>query len=112
TYAQKINIDVEKAPLEDVLFSLQQQSGYDFIYSTSLIKKAAPITLKLKNADLDQALDECLKNEPFTYTKVNKTIVIKQSEKLLNIPEQNNITIKGLITAESGAPLPGVTVTL
>ncbi|HMG07822.1 MAG TPA: hypothetical protein VK609_04890, partial [Mucilaginibacter sp.] len=43
SYAQKINLEVQKAPLEDVLFTLQQQSGYDFLYSAQLIKLAAPV---------------------------------------------------------------------
>src|ERR1700712_652750 len=73
TYAQKINIEVQKAPLEDVLYTLQQQSGYDFIYSSPLIKTAAPVSLSLKNVSIVQALDKIFTGQPLVYLIAKKT---------------------------------------
>jgi TonB-linked SusC/RagA family outer membrane protein len=107
TYAQKVTLEVQKAPLEDVLFNLQQQSGYDFIYSSSIVKTAAPVSLSLKNVSITKALDILFADLPLTYLINKKTITIKIK------PEPDApvaIPIKGKIVDEKGVPIPGVNV--
>jgi TonB-linked SusC/RagA family outer membrane protein len=111
SYAQKINLDVQKAPLEDVLFTLQQQSGYDFLYSAQLMKTATPVSLSLKGATIAQALEKIFNDQPFIYLINKKTITIKprpQPEAEATILQ----TIKGKVTDNKGVPLPGVSIQL
>lgn len=109
SYAQKINLDVQKAPLEDVLFNLQQQSGYDFLYSAQLIKLASPVSLSLKNVTITQALEKIFNGQPLIYLINNKTITIKSKPVSENTVIQN---IKGKVTDNKGEPLPGVSILL
>jgi TonB-linked SusC/RagA family outer membrane protein len=109
SYAQKINLEVQKAPLEDVLFTLQQQSGYDFLYSAQLIKLAAPVSLSLKNVTIAQALEKIFSDQPLIYLINKKTITIKSK----SLPQSIEIlNIKGKVTDKKGVPLPGVSIQL
>ncbi|GAA4322651.1 TonB-dependent receptor [Mucilaginibacter gynuensis] len=108
TYAQKINLDVKKAPLEDVLFTLQQQSGYDFLYSAQLINMAAPVSVSLKNVPVLKALERIFSEQPITYVINKKTITIKY--KPVTAPVA--IPVKGKVVDSGGLPLPGVNILL
>jgi TonB-linked SusC/RagA family outer membrane protein len=107
TYAQKVSLEVQKMPLEDVLFTLQQQSGYDFIYSSHLIKTAAPVSLSLKNVTVMQALDKIFSDQPLIYLIHKKTITIKEKPDVVVV---NAFSVKGKITDNTGAPFPGVNI--
>ncbi|WP_162996520.1 TonB-dependent receptor [Mucilaginibacter celer] len=107
TYAQKVSLDVQKASLEDVLYDLRLQSGYDFIYSSTIMNSATPVSLSLKNVDIKKALDIIFANQPLTYLVNKKTITIKARPE----PEAPiAIAVKGKIVDEKGQPFPGVNV--
>ncbi|WP_233164609.1 SusC/RagA family TonB-linked outer membrane protein [Pedobacter sp. ASV28] len=103
TYAQNIHLTVKEATLEDVLIKLQEQSGYDFLYSSVLLKKSSPITFSVKSATIAQAMDKLLANQPLSYVINGKTVTIK-SKALQDIP------IKGIVTDENGQGIEGVSI--
>ncbi|WP_298734308.1 TonB-dependent receptor [uncultured Chitinophaga sp.] len=106
--AQRVNIAVQKAPLEDVLFSIQQQTGYDFLYSADLIRTAAPVSVSLKDAPLMTALNVIFEQQPLDYVINNKTVTIRYK------PHQPTsvFTVRGKVTDSKGVPIEGVTVQL
>lgn len=104
SYAQNISLQVKNAKLEDVFINLQQQSGYDFLYSSQLLKSSALVTLSLKGATIASAMDKLMVGQPLTYVINQKTITIKSK------PQQPNLQIKGKITDDKGASLPGVNI--
>jgi len=103
TYAQNINLQVKNVPLEDVLIKIQQQSGYDFLYSSALLKQSGPITLSVKSATIAQTMEKLLANQPLSYVINGKTITIK-SRPFQDIP------IKGIVTDENGIAIQGVSI--
>ncbi|PWV55647.1 TonB-dependent receptor [Chitinophaga sp. S165] len=108
TYAQRVNIDVHDAPLEEVLFSIQQQTGYDFLYSTQLIKGATPVSLSLKNASVADALKSIFERQPLDYIINQKTVTLRQKQ----LSQAAAFTVRGAVTDSKGAPLQGVTIQL
>lgn len=109
TYAQKISLKVQKTPLEDVLFTLQQQSGYDFIYSSALIRTAVPVSLTLNNVSITEALDQIFSGQPFVYVINKKTITVKsRPEPAIN----RALIIRGKVVDDKGLPLSGVSIQL
>lgn len=103
TYAQNINLQVRELPLEDVLIKLQQQSGYDFLYSSELLKKSSNVTLSIKNGTIVQTMDKLLANQSLNYVVNGKTVTIKA--KIFQ-----DISIKGKVTDENGQGIPGVSI--
>ncbi|HWB93559.1 MAG TPA: SusC/RagA family TonB-linked outer membrane protein [Puia sp.] len=110
-YAQKITLSVREAPLEKVFKEIQKQSGYSFWYKTQQLGKATRVTLSFHNAPLQEVLQKCFENQPFEYTIVEQTIVIRPRQ-----PEQTEATplaiIKGKVSTAGGKPLGGVSVTV
>ncbi len=110
SYAQKVTIVAKNAHLEDLILEIQKQSGYDFVYSSALLKNAKPITISLKDAGITEVLDKCVAGQPFSYVINQKTVTIKTIEKPVKQKEMKDVTITGKVTDEQNLPIPGVTV--
>jgi TonB-linked SusC/RagA family outer membrane protein len=111
-FSQTINIAEKNVPMEKVLKSIQEQSGYEFFYDNKQIRQAGIVSIKLVNVSVNQALNELFKDQPFSYTIDNRTIIIrkKEEEHLVVIPAPVVISISGSIIDELGQPLPGVII--
>jgi len=120
-HAQSVTLTVKNAPLEKVFKELKKQTGYDFWYESELLQNAKNVTLEVKNASLTNTLDECFRNQPLTYSIIQKIIVVKlkkRTEFSLPIPAQIKplevspllININGTVTDEEGKPLEGATI--
>ncbi len=83
------------------------------------MRQSIPVTLSLKEATVEEVLDECFKSQPLTYAIVKKSVVIKF--KRFALPEENiaadaevtappPIDVKGKITDENGKVLDGATI--
>lgn len=110
SYAQKVTIVAKNAHLEDLILEIQKQSGYDFVYSSALLKNAKSITISLKDAGITEVLDKCVAGQPFSYMINQKTVTIKPIEKPLKQKEMKDVTITGKVTDEQNLPIPGVTI--
>ncbi|MDQ8051559.1 MAG: TonB-dependent receptor [Pedobacter sp.] len=113
SFAQKITMTKQNAGLVSVFKEIQNQSDYDFVYSNRLLRKAAAVNIVVKDADLEEVLKACFKNQPFTYTIENKTIIIKELSRTVIVDKpyaQFFIDISGKIQDQNGQPLPGASV--
>jgi TonB-dependent starch-binding outer membrane protein SusC len=118
--SQGVSISMKDAPLEKVFKEIKRQTGYSFMYTGTMLKEAKKVSIDVKNYSLEQALDVCLANQPFSYTIIDKTIVLKPREATPNhtgvYPEPLSgstpppIDIKGRIVNENGEPLEGISV--
>jgi TonB-linked SusC/RagA family outer membrane protein len=109
--AQEINLKVKDATLESVFNEIKKQTGYGFFYDKADVTNAK-ITITIKNAGLKETLDQCFKDQPYSYEVFDKTIVVKRKAKSNSgqIPTPIDLTISGKVTDEKGEPIPGVTV--
>src|SRR3984957_13879714 len=110
-YSQNISLSVKEAPLEKVFKEIQRQSGYSFFYKTRQLDKTVKITLDLRNATLDEALSKCFENQPYEYTIVEQTVVVKRRE-IIPPAAPAAVIIRGKVTAAGGKALSGVSVTI
>src|SRR5690606_32997038 len=120
--AQKVTIEGRYLSIEKVIHSIEKQTGYVFFYDYSMLDKAKPVSVHIQGASLDVALKECFKDQPFTYERIGKTIVVKlkgslapetkEKENLMlrEASEQEGIEVKGIISdIEGNKPLYGAT---
>ncbi|MEP7375969.1 MAG: SusC/RagA family TonB-linked outer membrane protein [Chitinophagaceae bacterium] len=116
--AQNLNISLKNVSLEKVFKEMQKQSGYSFLYSKEDVQKTGSINLEVKNVTLEEALTLCFKNLPFTYTVVDKVVIVKQKPTIPNeeaaiVSEpMPPINISGRVTDPDGKPLEGATVSV
>lgn len=114
-YAQRITITAKNAPLEQVLKKIKEQSGCHIVYREEWMAVSKNVTVKLKDVSLQDALNECFKNQPFTYVLVDNAIVLKEKPPLKKVeppvsPATPMADISGKITDTEGAPLQGVSI--
>src|SRR2546430_14249481 len=74
---QTISLSVTNAPLEKVFKEIQKQSGYTFVYTRELLQQTKPVTLRLSNARVDEAITQVLKDQPLTFVLVDRMIILK-----------------------------------
>lgn len=115
TYGQNASLSVNQQPLERVFETLQKQTGYLFFYEEGLFRNSPKVSLSVKNRPLKETLDLILKNQPFRYEIVGKTIVIRNkaippSSKINS--EQERFNINGTVVNDEGIPLAGASVML
>lgn len=112
-YGQRITISKKNVSLNNVLKEIRQQSGYDFIYDTDLVKQVKSIDFNVRNVELEDALKNCFAGQPFTYTIANHTVIIKERAKTLveNLVDYFKLAdIRGRVVSEDGIPISGATV--
>jgi TonB-linked SusC/RagA family outer membrane protein len=114
-FSQKITLSEKNISLAKVLKKISAQSNYLFFYDQDLLKTAQPIDIHVKDADLDEVLAICFRNQRLEYTITNKIIVIKSKEETGNVappPAPAFVDIRGNVKDENGRPLSGASVKL
>lgn len=112
SYGQKVSISQKNMPLAEVLKKIREQTGYNFIFPSDAMEKSVPVTLDVKNEDLEQVLKTVFASQPFTYSVSDKIIIVKprKAPAATTAPAAQPIQVTGLVTDEDGTPLAGVTV--
>lgn len=79
-YSQTVRLSVRNSGLEKVFMEIRSQTGYDFLYNSRLLKGTVPVTFSTSaaGASLTEILDEVFKNQPITYSIIEKTIVVRK----------------------------------
>ncbi|WP_443936809.1 TonB-dependent receptor [Pedobacter sp. MW01-1-1] len=108
SYSQTLNLTGKNIPLTKALTLISEQSGHYLFYKYNELKDAEPITVNLKNATLTNALHEVLKNQPFSYSIEQKTIVVTKVESKKKSPVE--IDINGKVVGEKSTPLHGASI--
>ncbi|NIG55502.1 SusC/RagA family TonB-linked outer membrane protein [Chitinophaga sp. Cy-1792] len=109
TFSQSITIKGKHLPLYDVFNSISRQTGYEFVYDEKMLQKVAPVNLDMNKASLTEVLNACLSNKLFTYSIVDKTIVVSPRPKATETAAAAG-PITGKITGDNGEPLVGVSI--
>lgn len=115
--AQKMSVFKTNAPLREIFRSIEKQSGYLFIYESSLVEPEMKITVHARNVEIDDLLKQSLQGTSLDYKIVGKSILIKKKPAATNTPqnlpvteESFNRTITGQVLDNTGNPLVGASV--
>lgn len=109
-FAQKITLHVRQASLAAVLDQIQQQSGKDVFFVHNQMKHALPVTVTLKEVDLQSALETIFHNQPLTYSITSNTIVVKDKANVPPPAPQQTMVSGKVIDGETKEPFPGVSI--
>lgn len=107
-YAQesKITISVENVSLDKALKVIESKSKYKFFYSNNLFPADKKITVRAQDITVAAVLKQVLSNTSFSYKLLNDNLIVIAGAN----EAVNPVTVKGRVTDEKGAPLPGVSV--
>jgi TonB-dependent starch-binding outer membrane protein SusC len=117
THAQTITLSVKNEPLVRVFEEIRRQAGYEFLCNVFDLQRAAPVTVDLKNASVEEVLDQVFRGQPLTFTIIDKkTIVVRERPELVATPADSLPTkpgeAEGVVLNEAGQPLYEASVTV
>lgn len=108
--AQNITVKYNNVNIEDVFSAIKKQSGFQFLFTKTIIKDAKKVTIDVKAKPLQSTLNELFKDQPFTYEILDKTIVVKERKTENKKQDRTAIDVSGTVVDEQSSPLVGATV--
>ena len=103
---QQVTISMKNAYLKDILWAIQRQTTFVFMYHEEDLDKVGKVNVEAKASTVEKILSDCLKGTGLTYVFQNEVIVLKP----LNDEKKKEIKIVGKVVDKGKMPLPGVTV--
>ncbi|MBC9932785.1 TonB-dependent receptor [Chitinophaga qingshengii] len=109
-YSQTVTISQRNAPLDKILQEIRKQTGYTFLYTDEQMLQGKKVSLQLKNASLQEALETCFHGQPLTYSISDNVIIVKRKAvtEETSIPQAQQV--KGKVTNEKNEPIPGAAI--
>ena len=100
-----ITVDFSDLPLSEAINRIEKVSRYTFFYDANQVDVKQKVSLKVKKATAQQAMNVMLKNTDLKYEVTNTQIALFTKDK----PEalEYGITIKGQVVDEHGEPIIG-----
>ena len=116
SFAQDITLNGNNIPIKEVFESIHRQTGYQFVYNYELLSRSKQISIHARDAPLKAVLEQCFRDQPFTYTLLDSAIILKAPPMRKPLEKEAQtlgpVEVTGLVTDSTGTPLPGVTVVL
>src|ERR1044072_1680115 len=114
-YSQRVTLSVKQMPLQKVFAEIITQTGVSIVYSEKVLAGARPVSIKVKDATVQEVLEQCLKQQQLTFSLEGSSFVIKRISTMNALPlvlADSLITVTGTVTGTGNIPLPGATVTV
>lgn len=112
-FGQQITLEVNHTPLNQIMKSVQEQSGYLYLFKGKAVAQAT-ISVNLQRANLEEALEQVLTRNGFDWTINGKTIVIRASDRRVEtatlIEKKSQQAVSGTVKDEYGNAIAGATV--
>lgn len=111
-----VSLDVQKAPLKDVLEKIEELTDYMFFYSSDAINPAMEVSVKVSNKPVQAVLEKIFAGTDVTYAVEGRQISLKKNTKPAEQKSKSSTSagthtlIGTVVDAEDGAPLPGVVI--
>lgn len=108
--AQLITLKHSNVRIEKVLEQITEQYKIHFLYKDDLLSRLKPVTVEVREANIEQVLQELFRSTGIAYTRRNNNITLRQSE----IPNnrQDKIKITGMVTDTAGTAITGASIAL
>lgn len=109
----KLQVTAENKSIMEVLKMIEDQSDFHFLYRSDNLKGISVGKIDVRDAKLEEVLDQVIVPYGFTYEIEDRTIVIRKSKTdqiqyFNQQPKKREIT--GTVKDSKGLTLPGVTV--
>lgn len=110
TYSQsvKLSLNMENATIQEVLSTIEQNSGFYFTYNLAQIKATRKVSVNFKDKTVTEVLDELFSKENIHYVISDKHIALyKGNEKQIVLQTK---AITGIVTDKNGEPILGANI--
>lgn len=114
TYGQLVSVNATNKPLTEMFKQIQKETGYRFFWEGDDVSRIR-LSVDIKNASLDDALQQIFNGLPLTYSISKNTVVVQKKEislidriKAVLLSVDFRVTVKD----DKGQPLPGATISI
>lgn len=118
-YSQKISLEKRNVSIETAFKAIESQTDYLFLYDKLDLPGSRLVSVSIKNATIDQTLNQLFQDLPLSYKIFKKNIVIKKEVKVKEapvvVPAEKPAyfqALNGKVTDEKGEGLPGVNIVI
>jgi len=110
----QLNLNVRNSSVEKVLFRIEEQSNYVFLYNKDMIDVERPVSINVEQASILEVLDRLFNGSGVTYQILDRQIVLSpEFSKAADLSRSGQQRIvSGKVSDGAGIPLPGVTVVI
>ena len=111
---KKITLQLKSANLKQALQQLEKTEGIRFLYNDALIGDNQKVNLDVKNEALTKVLDELFAGTSISYKIMDDDLVVLSGSGNDDKDDRESQAklIKGKVTDDNGAPVPGASVTI
>ncbi|GHS92166.1 hypothetical protein FACS1894203_4260 [Bacteroidia bacterium] len=116
SYSQKakVTINEKNVSLEKILDEIENQTDYLFIYNRANVDVDRQVSVKSKNKPVKEVLDEIFENTDEFFSMEGTHIILSGRKSIKDsdtqVIRQSDIRITGIITDQTGEPVPGVNI--
>ncbi|MEG1333317.1 MAG: TonB-dependent receptor [Bacteroides sp.] len=107
--AQTVTANFKNATLNEIIWEIQKQTDFTFIYSTNDIQTIRVNELNVNKELATNVLKKCLENSGLTFSVHNGVVAIKRTAVQSVAPEQQKV-IKGKVFDNTNSEIPGANV--
>ncbi len=108
----QLNLNLRSSSVEKVLFRIEEQSNYVFLYNKDMIDVERPVSINVEQASILEVLDRLFNGSGVSYQILDRQIVLSpEFSKAADLSRSGQQrTVSGKVSDAAGIPLPGVTV--
>lgn len=108
---QLLNLEIKNSTVKEVLYQIEAQSEFVFMYSEKLVDVTREVSVDVENKKIKDVLDLIFAGTDVSYKVKDRFILLTTPEVAgADLTLQQQKSVSGRVTDESGQPLPGVTV--
>ncbi len=109
-YSQVVSLNLDKTTIKQVLKEIEQQTDYTFIYDNTKINVQREVSVSLENRSITETLDELFRDTEIGYKIIGNQIPL--GNKYEDAEFQQQLITGKVISADTGEPLPGVSIVI
>jgi TonB-linked SusC/RagA family outer membrane protein len=111
----KFSMSLEQVSVEEVIKEIKRNSDFNFIFNYDLVKNLELVNINIKNATVEQLLDQALSGSNLTYRIEDKVIILSPAKpQAVSSPvkqhQARQKVISGIVRDENGDILPFATI--
>lgn len=115
SFAQQITLSERNVPLMKIFDKISNQTGYDFIITTDMLKLAQPVNITAANEPISTVLEKIFNKQPLDYSILDHIVVVRIKEPGIidRIGEFfSAYNLRGVVLDEKEQPLAGASVNI
>ncbi|WP_421938988.1 SusC/RagA family TonB-linked outer membrane protein [Pedobacter sp.] len=108
----QISLEIKNEPITTAIKKIEQNSQFRFLYRNNELKDLKTVAIPFGQRSVKETLELILKGTGLTYTQIDNKILISKLPVASTTEDQKDVRITGIVTDDTGVPLPGVSIRL